>query len=81
MRKPNKQQFNRNISGILLAARQNLKLSREKIALDINVATSSIAAWENGYITPNFFNVCRIARLLNLSLDDLAEDCLWSKIS
>lgn len=71
-----KARFNRNFAVVLRDARLNAKLKQEELADLLRIAPSTVSAWERGTITPNFFNTIKIARSLELSLDDLAEECI-----
>lgn len=55
----------------LRAARESLKISRGDAATSINVAVSTLQAWENGDREAGFLQVKQLCRLYDVSLDDI----------
>ena len=56
------------ISTLILTARKDAKVSREKLAENIGVATTTVLRWEKGQMAPSFDAVQKIADFLNLPL-------------
>lgn len=71
-----KKRFSRNLAVLIREARLNADLKQEELSDKLNVSPSTVSAWERGTITPNFYNTVKVARCLELSLDDMAEECL-----
>ncbi len=71
-----KRQFNRNLAILMQKSRRNAGLEQQELADKIGVASSTVSAWERGIITPNFYNIVKAALILEICLDDLAQECL-----
>jgi transcriptional regulator with XRE-family HTH domain len=54
--------------------REEIGLSRERLARDADVSTSTVTRLELNNKLPNTVNLLRIARILNLPLDELVAD-------
>ncbi len=52
-------------------ARQNAKITQTNLADKIGVTHSAISFWENGINIPNVKDCCKIADVLNISIDEL----------
>lgn len=59
------------ISAILKQQRLDLNLTQEQVAEKIFVSTKSISNWENDKNFPDIESLVRLAKLYNLSLDNL----------
>lgn len=59
---------------IVREARTAKGLSREALAVEVNVSVSTIVRLENHDATPAFRTAVRIARLLGVALDELAQE-------
>jgi transcriptional regulator with XRE-family HTH domain len=54
--------------------RQQKKLSQEKLARLTNISLNTLTKIESGFTKkPSFQTILRIAKALNVSLDDMAE--------
>ncbi len=53
--------------------RQINQYSQEKLAEKLGVSRQAIAKWENGETTPDLTNLLEIARLFQVTLDDLVH--------
>ena len=54
--------------------REQLGISREKLAATADVSTSTVARLELENRIPSTINLLRIARVIDLTLDDLMSD-------
>lgn len=57
----------------LKALRKNAKLTQEDVAEKLNVSRQSVAKWELGESLPDIENCILLAKLYNVSLDDLVR--------
>lgn len=55
--------------------RKQLGLTQEDLAKLLCGKKSLVSNYENGYSTPDIFVLCRLAKIFDVSLDDLVE---WS---
>lgn len=53
--------------------RKNVKLTQEDVAERLNVSRQSVAKWESGESLPDIDNCILLAKLYNVSLDDLVR--------
>lgn len=53
--------------------RKQLGLTQEELAEKLNGKKSLVSNYENGYSTPDIFTLCRLARIFDITLDDLVE--------
>lgn len=58
-------------SKVIKAGRKGLKLTQSQMARLVGMSKSSVNMWERGEREPNLDTLCRIADVLNLSLDEL----------
>ena len=58
----------------LRALRQRGGLSQEQLAEMLNVHRSHVGKFEQGYKTPNAAMILKIARIFNVSTDQLMKD-------
>lgn len=49
------------------------KLSQEQVADHLNVSRQAVAKWENGETAPDIHNCMALARLYDVSVDDLVN--------
>lgn len=61
------------ISENLKDLRRQHKLSQENVAEAIGVSRQAVAKWESGDTTPDIMNCAALARLYDVSLDDLVK--------
>ena len=59
------------ISLNLSALRQYHKYSQEEVAEKIGVSRQAVAKWESGETVPDILNCDALAKLYNVSIDDL----------
>ncbi|QQK08353.1 helix-turn-helix transcriptional regulator [Miniphocaeibacter halophilus] len=59
------------IKNILKDRRKKLNLTQEQVAEKIFVSKKSVSNWETGRTTPDIDSLIRIAKLYDLSLDNL----------
>ena len=57
----------------LVQLRKMKKMTQEEIAGELGVSRQAIAKWENGETVPDLDKCRRLAELLEVSLDDLAN--------
>ena len=53
--------------------RKQLGLTQEKLAHMLNGKKSLVSNYENGYSTPDIYTLCRLAKIFDISLDELVE--------
>lgn len=53
--------------------RKELKLTQEGLAEKLCAKKSLISNYENGYSTPDIITLCKLAKIFDVSLDDLVE--------
>lgn len=51
--------------------RRMLNISQSKLAKLVNVNQTAISQWERGATTPSLPNACRLAQVLQCTVDDL----------
>lgn len=61
------------ISENLYTLRKGKKLSQEQVAEAIGVSRQAVAKWENGEAVPDLTNAAALARLFDVTLDELVE--------
>lgn len=61
------------LSDNLLSLRKQHKLSQEQVAEQIGVSRQAVAKWESGESIPDLENCCALAKLYDVSLDDLVS--------
>lgn len=57
----------------LKEVRKSKKISQEELAILINIDRTAISHYENGRMIPNLERLVQIAKVLNVTLDDLVE--------
>lgn len=62
-----------NLGNSLFHARKKSGLSQEEVAEKIGVSRQTISKWETGETVPDIYQSKKMARLYNISLDDLIE--------
>ena len=53
--------------------RKQLGLTQGELAAHLNGKKSLISNYENGYSTPDIATLCKLAKLFDISLDELVE--------
>lgn len=53
--------------------RTQLGLTQEQLAKHFNAGKSLISNYENGYSTPDIETLCKLAKLFDITLDELVE--------
>ncbi len=53
--------------------RKQLGLTQEGLAEMLNGKKSLVSNYENGYSTPDVYTLCRLAKIFEISLDELVE--------
>ena len=70
-----------NLGNNLFEARKKSGLSQDKVAEKLGVTRQTISKWETNETTPDIYQAKKLAKLYNLSLDELIEfDCDLKKI-
>ena len=65
-----------NLGNNLFEARKKSGLSQDKVAEKLGVTRQTISKWETNETTPDIYKAKKLAKLYNLSLDELIEfDC------
>ena len=59
------------VSKLIKESRKKLNLTQEKFAQKYNVTPQAVSKWENGDTEPNLDNLIALARILNVSLENL----------
>lgn len=62
----------------LQTLRKKHKFTQEEVAEKLNVSRQAVAKWENGETTPDINNCVALAKLYNVTVDDLinhTDDC------
>lgn len=54
--------------------RLSQKLTQEKLAIFLNVNRSTLAMWEIARAEPNISMILKIAKILNVSVDELLKN-------
>lgn len=55
--------------------RKQLGLTQRELAIMICGSNSLISNYENGYSIPDIYTLCKLAKIFNITLDELVE---WS---
>lgn len=53
--------------------RKQLGLTQEELANKLSGKKSLVSNYENGYSTPDIFTLCKLAKIFDISLDELVE--------
>ena len=65
-----------NLGNNLFEARKKSGLSQDKVAEKLGITRQTISKWETNETTPDIYQAKKLAKLYNLSLDELIEfDC------
>ena len=62
-----------NLGNNLFHARKKAGLSQEKVAEKLGVSRQTISKWETAETVPDIYEAKKLAKLYNLSLDELIE--------
>ena len=57
------------------------KLTQEQIAEKLNVSRQTVSKWESGETIPDIYNCCELAKLYEITVDDLLNEQKFSNIS
>lgn len=57
----------------LLALRKINNMTQEEVAEKIGVSRQAVAKWENGLTVPDIYNCVELARLYDVSVDELIQ--------
>lgn len=63
------------ISENLQFLRKSFHFSQEEVAERIGVSRQAVAKWESGETVPDLFNCAALAKLFNVTMDDLVHYC------
>ncbi len=55
--------------------RHRLELTQGELAAMLCGKTSLVSNYENGYSTPDIYTLCKLAKIFDITLDELVE---WS---
>lgn len=61
------------ISQNIRSLREHEGFTQESLAEQLGVARQTVAKWESGEATPDLDNVCALAKLFGVSIDDLVN--------
>ena len=62
-----------NLGNNLFEARKKSGLSQDKVAEKLGITRQTISKWETNETTPDIYQAKKLAKLYNLSLDELIE--------
>lgn len=54
--------------------RKNLNMTQEQLAEELNVTRQTVAKWESGEVTPNITDCANMAKIFQITVDDLIKD-------
>lgn len=57
------------------------KLTQEQVAEKLNVSRQTVSKWESGETIPDIYNCCELAKLYEITVDDLLNEQKFSNIS
>lgn len=57
------------------------KLTQEQIAEKLNVSRQTVSKWESGETIPDIYNCCELAKLYEITVDDLLNEQKFSNIN
>ncbi|WP_026511296.1 helix-turn-helix domain-containing protein [Butyrivibrio sp. LC3010] len=66
-----------NIGKIIRKYRKEMGITQEEMAARLGVTTPAVNKWENGNTLPDIGLVAPIARLLEISTDELLQKPYW----
>lgn len=69
------------ISDNLKSLRKRCRLTQEQVAEKLNVSRQAVSKWESGETIPDIYNCFEIAKLYDVTLDDLVNQKYSSKLS
>ncbi len=69
-----------NIGGSILEFRKKLNLSQEELADKIGVTRQTISKWELNETTPSLNQLLELAKVFNISLNDLTNEAVITKL-
>ena len=70
-----------NLGEQILNYRKKINLSQEELANKIGVTRQTISKWELNETSPNLQQSVELAKIFNISLDDLTNEALITKVS
>ena len=62
-----------NLENNLFQARKKVGLSQESVAQKLGISRQTVSKWETGKTVPDIYQAKRLAKLYNLTLDELIE--------
>ena len=57
------------------------KLTQEQVAEKLNVSRQTVSKWESGETIPDIYNCCELAKLYEITVDDLLNEQKFSNIN
>ena len=57
------------------------KLTQEQVAVKLNVSRQTVSKWESGETIPDIYNCCELAKLYEITVDDLLNEQKFSNIN
>ncbi len=57
------------------------KLTQEQVAEKLNVSRQTVSKWESGETIPDIYNCCELAKLYEITVDDLINEQKFSNIN
>jgi len=61
--------------------RKSKKLTQEQVAEKLNVSRQTVSKWESGETIPDIYNCCELAKLYEITVDDLINEQKFSNIN
>lgn len=61
--------------------RKSKKLTQEQVAEKLNVSRQTVSKWESGETIPDIYNCCELAKLYEITIDDLINEQKFSNIN
>ena len=58
----------------IITLRQRRGLSQNELREKLGVSRQTISKWENGQVLPDAYNLKALAKILDISVDDLLSD-------
>ncbi len=61
--------------------RKSKKLTQEQVAEKLNVSRQTVSKWESGETIPDIYNCCELAKLYEITVDDLINEQKFANIN
>lgn len=63
---------------VIKTARKKKKLTQEQVAEHLGITAVAVSRYESGNRTPDYITCCRLAALLDIPLESLIPDEIWT---